>query len=132
MKIVFSPEEKPLGTAGPLSLIKELRETEEPFFVMNSDIICEFPFREMIEFHRKHGREGTIAVTKVCAILSHIFTFLLFVLDTQDICCCFESLQVEEPSKYGVCVFDERTGKIDSFVEKPQEFVGNKVIMLVI
>uniref|UniRef100_A0A0N5AAZ5 mannose-1-phosphate guanylyltransferase n=1 Tax=Syphacia muris TaxID=451379 RepID=A0A0N5AAZ5_9BILA len=98
INIIFSAEEKPLDTAGPLSLIKELRETDEPFFVLNSDIICEFPFQEMIEFHKKHGREGTIAVTKV-----------------------------EEPSKYGVCVFDEKTGKIDSFVEKPQEFVGNKI-----
>lgn len=98
VSILFSPEEQPLGTAGPLSLIKELRETNEPFFVLNSDVICDFPFCEMIEFHRKHGRQGTIAVTKV-----------------------------EEPSKYGVCVFDEHTGKIDSFVEKPQEFVGNKI-----
>jgi mannose-1-phosphate guanylyltransferase len=34
---------------------------------------------------------------------------------------------VEEPSKYGVVVFDESAGRIDSFVEKPQEYVGNKI-----
>ena len=33
---------------------------------------------------------------------------------------------MEEPSKYGVVLYDE-TGKIDSFVEKPQEFVSNKI-----
>ena len=55
-------------------------------------------FREMVEFHKSHGREGTIVVTKV-----------------------------EEPSKYGVVVYDQATGKIDNFVEKPQEFVSNKI-----
>lgn len=58
-------EEEPLGTAGPLALIKDRLKGKEPFFVLNSDIICEFPFREMIEFHTSHGREGTIAITKV-------------------------------------------------------------------
>ena len=52
----------------------------------------------MVEFHKQHGREGTIVVTKV-----------------------------EEPSKYGVVVYDQTTGRIDNFVEKPQEFVSNKI-----
>jgi len=35
---------------------------------------------------------------------------------------------VSEPSKYGVVVFDEDDeGKVDRFVEKPKEFVGNKI-----
>lgn len=98
IKVLFSVEEEPLGTAGPLALAKDLLSGEEPFFVLNSDVICDFPFCQMIDFHKSHGHEGTIAVTKV-----------------------------EEPSKYGVCVFNEKNGKIDSFVEKPQEYVGNKI-----
>ena len=35
--------------------------------------------------------------------------------------------KVDEPSKYGVVVYDQSTGKIDNFVEKPQEFVSNKI-----
>lgn len=35
--------------------------------------------------------------------------------------------KVEEPSKYGVVLYDEQTGLIDRFVEKPQEFVSNKI-----
>ena len=35
--------------------------------------------------------------------------------------------KVEEPSKYGVVVYSVETGQIDRFVEKPQEFVGNKI-----
>jgi len=101
IKISISMEVEPLGTAGPLALAKELileGGKNQPFFVLNSDVVCDFPFTEMIEFHKQHGREGTIVVT-----------------------------QVEEPSKYGVVVFDESNGRIDRFVEKPQEYVGNKI-----
>jgi len=35
--------------------------------------------------------------------------------------------RVDEPSKYGVVVYSPETGKIDRFVEKPQEFVSNKI-----
>ncbi|XP_033647965.1 mannose-1-phosphate guanyltransferase beta-like isoform X1 [Asterias rubens] len=98
VKITTSHEEEPLGTAGPLALARDiLKESSEPFFVLNSDISCEFPFQEMLDFHKGHGKEGTIVVTKV-----------------------------EEPSKYGVVVYNE-TGQIQRFVEKPQTFVSNKI-----
>ena len=98
IQVTFSLEEEPLGTAGPLALArKHLTEDSEPFFVLNSDIICEFPFESLYKFHKSHGHEGTLVVTKV-----------------------------EEPSKYGVVVYDE-SGKIEKFVEKPSEFVSNKI-----
>ncbi|KAL1122566.1 hypothetical protein AAG570_002896 [Ranatra chinensis] len=66
VKLVFSHETEPLGTAGPLALAKDILTTSDsPFFVLNSDIICEFPFKELVQFHRDHGKEGTIVVTKV-------------------------------------------------------------------
>jgi mannose-1-phosphate guanylyltransferase len=34
---------------------------------------------------------------------------------------------VDEPSKYGVVVMEESTGKVERFVEKPKAFVGNKI-----
>ncbi|TYH76323.1 hypothetical protein ES332_D04G077000v1 [Gossypium tomentosum] len=55
----------------------------------------EYPFKEMIEFHKAHGGEASIVVTK--------------------------------PSKCGVVVMEETTGKVDKFVEKPKLFVGNKI-----
>jgi len=97
IKISYSHETEPLGTAGPLALAKELLNDGEPFFVLNSDVICEFPFADLLIFHKTHGAEGTIMVTKV-----------------------------EEPSKYGVVVSQE-DGKILKFVEKPQVFVGNRI-----
>lgn len=98
VNLIFSHETEPLGTAGPLALAKDiLLKSPEPFFVLNSDVICDFPFQELEKFHRNHGKEGTIVVTKV-----------------------------EEPSKYGVVIYDS-TGCIESFIEKPQEFVSNKI-----
>lgn len=35
--------------------------------------------------------------------------------------------RVEEPSKYGVVVFEADSGRIHRFVEKPQVFVSNKI-----
>lgn len=35
--------------------------------------------------------------------------------------------RVEEPSKYGVVVYKERTGEILKFVEKPKVFVSSKI-----
>jgi len=51
----------------------------------------------MLKFHQSHGGEGTILVT-----------------------------EVKDPSKYGVVV-SNADGQIQSFVEKPQIFVSNKI-----
>ena len=99
LKITISQETEPLGTAGPLRLAAKLLDdgSGEPFFVFNSDVTCEYPLADLLAFHRAHGREGTIMVTKV-----------------------------DEPSKYGVVVHGA-DGKIAHFVEKPQTFVGNHI-----
>ncbi|XP_065581008.1 mannose-1-phosphate guanyltransferase beta-like isoform X1 [Artemia franciscana] len=96
----FSYEDEPMGTGGPIALAKSILgsdDTQDPFFVLNSDVICDFPFKEMVNFHKSHKKEGTIVVTKV-----------------------------EEPSKYGVVIY-QSDGKIQRFVEKPEEFVSNKI-----
>ena len=54
-----------LFPAGPLALARDiLAKNDEPFFVLNSDIICDFPFHDMLQFHKNHGKEGTIVVSK--------------------------------------------------------------------
>jgi mannose-1-phosphate guanylyltransferase len=100
IKITCSRETEPLGTAGPLALARDklVDNSSEPFFVLNSDVISEYPLKEMIDFHKSHGGEASIMVTKV-----------------------------DEPSKYGVVVMEESTGQVERFVEKPKLFVGNKI-----
>lgn len=99
VRITFSIESEPLGTAGPLALASSvLAKDDEPFFVLNSDVICDFPFPELAAFHKSHGGEGTILVTRV-----------------------------DDPSKYGVVVNKPGQSVIERFVEKPTEFVSNKI-----
>ena len=58
LHISYSREEKPLGTAGPLSLIKGL---DEPFLVMNGDLLTSLDYQAMWEHHRSGGAIGTLA-----------------------------------------------------------------------
>ena len=79
--ITCSQETEPLGTAGPLALARDKLAdgSGEPFFVLNSDVISEYPFAELIKFHKSHGGEATIMVTKVnsCWPLSCGFFFCM-------------------------------------------------------
>lgn len=99
IKITCSQEPEPMGTAGPLALAREILDdgSGTPFFVLNSDVTCDYPLRELMEYHKSKGAEATILVTKV-----------------------------EDPSKYGVVVMDEDQ-KVERFVEKPKTFVGDKI-----
>jgi NDP-sugar pyrophosphorylase family protein len=58
LKIEYSFEQKPLGTAGPLSLVKDLDET---FLVTNGDVLTTIDFKALVESHRKTGAVATIA-----------------------------------------------------------------------
>ncbi|RHY20485.1 hypothetical protein DYB32_010020, partial [Aphanomyces invadans] len=102
IRIACSHETEPLGTAGPLALARAHleRHPDDPFFVINSDIMADMTvLPEALAFHQSHGGEGTILIKKV-----------------------------EEPSEYGVVITDpEGSGRVDRFIEKPREYVGNHV-----
>lgn len=80
IKISCSQETEPLGTAGPLALARDklMDDSGEPFFVLNSDVISEYPFKEMIEFHKGHGGEASLLVTKVNLQLLFPLEFLFY------------------------------------------------------
>ena len=48
VKITISKEEEPLGTAGPLSLLRQ--HLDEPFVLMNGDVLSLVDFGKMYEF----------------------------------------------------------------------------------
>ncbi|KAM0676356.1 hypothetical protein GVAV_000321 [Gurleya vavrai] len=93
--IDFSYEDKVLGTAGPIRLARD--KLKFPCFVLNADITCDYPFSEMLHFHKRKKKIATILAT-----------------------------HVKDPSKYGVMVCD-KDNLIESFVEKPKEFVSNRI-----
>lgn len=56
--ITYSYENKPLGTAGPLALVKGLDDT---FLVMNGDVLTTLCLGDLIRFHKESGATATIA-----------------------------------------------------------------------
>jgi len=58
VRIRYSHEEKPLGTAGPLALIDDL---DEPFLMMNGDILTTLDFARLMEAHRRGGQVATVS-----------------------------------------------------------------------
>lgn len=59
MDIQYVNEDQPLGTAGALSL---LDEPGEPLLVINGDVMTRVDYAAMLQFHREHRAEMTVAV----------------------------------------------------------------------
>ena len=59
LNITYSFEKSPLGTAGPLSLVKGLDRT---FLVSNGDVLTTLDLKDLIRFHTEQGAAATIAV----------------------------------------------------------------------
>jgi NDP-mannose synthase len=59
MRIAYSYEDKPLGTAGPLSLVEGL---DESFLVANGDVLTTLPLAELIAYHNDSQATATIAM----------------------------------------------------------------------
>lgn len=61
LKIRYSVENKPLGTAGPLRMVKNL---EENFIVVNGDELTTLDFQALYEHHIETQADMTVAVQK--------------------------------------------------------------------
>jgi NDP-sugar pyrophosphorylase family protein len=90
IKLHYTDEKNPLGTAGAIKLAENYLK-DDNFFMLNGDVILNFDFNEMLEFHRKSKGIGTIA-----------------------------SKVVEDPSRYGVLIVEKDTNKILKFQEKEE------------
>ena len=58
LRITYSHEKKPLGTAGPLAMVEGLDET---FLVTNGDVLTTLDMHKLIQFHRRQGAAATIS-----------------------------------------------------------------------
>ena len=91
MRILYSRETKPLGTGGPIKKAESLlNEDDEPFFVLNGDILTTIDYRALYKAHLDANAEATIALH-----------------------------EVENPSRFGVVDLNENN-QILRFVEKPK------------
>ena len=62
VNINYIQEEKRLGTAGPLSLLPEM---EDPFLVVNGDLVTDLNFEEIYKYHIENKAILTIGVHKL-------------------------------------------------------------------
>jgi len=60
VEIKYLYEDKKLGTAGAISLIKE--KHSEPIFVMNGDLLTKVNFQQMLDFHIEHKADVTMGI----------------------------------------------------------------------
>ena len=58
--IDYIVEEKRMGTAGALSLLK--KKSNKPFFVMNGDLLTNVNFENMLDFHELNNSKATMCV----------------------------------------------------------------------
>jgi mannose-1-phosphate guanylyltransferase len=91
IRIRYSLEENPLGTAGPIKLASRVIHLNETFIAMNGDVIAQLELEEMLKRHN----EADAAITDALH-------------------------EVTDPSRFGV-VEQDSTGKIVRFVEKPKK-----------
>lgn len=89
MKLLYSKEDKPLRTGGAIKKAEELIGHEEPFLVLNGDILANISYKELVEKNRVNNAIATIALYRV-----------------------------EDTSQYGVVELTEK-GCVTQFVEKP-------------
>lgn len=62
VKIEYIQEKKRMGTAGALSLIKY--KLQEPFFVINGDLMINLDFEKMLDFHNENNSKATMCITE--------------------------------------------------------------------
>lgn len=91
-----------MGTAGGLRHFREQILSGNPnhILLMHCDIVCTFPLKELLDFHRQHGKE--------CSILG-------------------KKVPKEEAGKYGCLIIDEATNEVVHYAEKPETFVGDTI-----
>ena len=63
VQLTFSKEKKKLGTVGPLTLIKN--QLNEPFLLMNGDVLCNMNYKKFYDFSVKNNSPLTITTKKL-------------------------------------------------------------------
>ncbi len=87
VQIAYALPDEDYGTAGAVGFAREHLDTT--FMIVSGDLVTDFDFAEIIDFHRRKASKLTIALTPV-----------------------------EDPLQFGVVITDE-TGRIERFLEKP-------------
>ena len=89
VELHYAVEPQPMDTAGAIRFAALDGGIDERFLVVNGDVLTDLDVTALIEFHDRHGAEGSIALHRV-----------------------------EDPSAFGVVPTDA-DGRVEAFIEKP-------------
>jgi len=92
VKLFYSEEAKPLGTAGGVAAAMDsfLSEGDRDLLIMSGDALTDVRLDEAMAFHEKNGSDVTMILKRL-----------------------------SDPTSYGVVMCDGATGRIERFSEKP-------------
>jgi len=62
VNIEYVLEDKRMGTAGALTLLKDKPTPTQPFFVMNGDLLTNINFENFLEYHNSHNASASMCV----------------------------------------------------------------------
>ncbi|CAB4434384.1 unnamed protein product [Rhizophagus irregularis] len=102
INIRYFREYQSLGTAGGIYHFRDEIQRGDPkqIFVLNADVACSFPLKEMMEFHNTHQGLCTILGTKVAR---------------------------EAAKRYGYLVAKPESNEVLHYVEKPESFISDLI-----
>lgn len=64
VNIKYVEEDEPMGTAGPLGLVRDKFEVNGPIILMNGDILTRLNFTKLVDFHVQNNADITVGIKK--------------------------------------------------------------------
>ncbi|MBN2354936.1 NTP transferase domain-containing protein [candidate division KSB1 bacterium] len=123
VKISYSFEDKPLGTAAPLTLIERV---DDDFLVMNGDVLTNLNYRDFFQHHLHSGAIGSIAIY---AKPVHIDLGVLKVDEKQRVSNYIEKPTLHYDVSMGVYAFNKR---VLEYIPKNEYFDFPELILKLI
>ena len=102
ISVQYVNEDKPLGTAGPLSLMRDAFRKDEKIVLMNGDIFTELDFPKMIAYHQQGDYRMTIGYRHY----EHKLPFGVLELEASRLCGIIEKPSTHFNVSAGIYVFD--------------------------
>ena len=65
VRVTYAVESEPLDTAGAIRFAASCSDVAETFLVVNGDVLTDLDVTSLLDFHREHGAEVTIALHPV-------------------------------------------------------------------
>ncbi|KAK6203226.1 putative mannose-1-phosphate guanyltransferase [Scheffersomyces amazonensis] len=112
VKIVYKAEPGTLGTGGGLYYFRDeiLDSNNDKLFYINGDVICDYPFKQLLDFYNSHNQSSVIYGVDPTQLLNNNLIGLT-------------SLEPEARqkifNKFGIIVSDKKTNEVIHYVEKP-------------